>query len=218
MGRPRASGAAASREAAREDVLAAAAELFTGAGFAATTTREIAQRAGLKQASLYYHFPTKEAILTELLTETVRPSLRLGESVLGRDEPCAAKLWALAYSDIRMLGGARHNVGALYLLPEVSGPGFERFQAERAALKATYRRLGRDVLAESPAKAGAGLDVLTDLVFSVVEGVIIARRETPAPDVDDYARGGADAVLRILGVTPDGQTVKRAHTLLAAVS
>lgn len=72
------------------------------------------------------------------------------------------------------------------------------------------------MLTEPP--ENVGLDVPTDLVFSVIEGVITARRENPAPDVDDYARGGAGAVLRMLGVTPDGQTVKQAHALLAALT
>src|SRR5437762_2085689 len=39
VGRPRASGAAANRPDARQAVLDAAGELFTGAGYAATTTR-----------------------------------------------------------------------------------------------------------------------------------------------------------------------------------
>ena len=75
VGRPRASGAAASKQDARQALLGAAAELFTAAGYTATTTRAIAESAGLRQASLYYHFPAKEDILAALLAETVRPSL-----------------------------------------------------------------------------------------------------------------------------------------------
>ena len=38
----------------REQVLHAAAQLFVTKGFAATSTREIADKVGIRQASLYY--------------------------------------------------------------------------------------------------------------------------------------------------------------------
>ena len=139
VGRPRASGAAASRPDARQAVLDAAGALFTDAGYAATTTRAIAERAGLRQASLYYHFPAKEDILAALLADTVRPSLAVAADLLAADAPVAARLWALAYADIRLLGGARHNLGALYLLPEVASPNLARFRSERAELRSVYR-------------------------------------------------------------------------------
>src|SRR5690606_6446151 len=51
----------------REQVLEAAALLFTSKGFAATSTREIAEAVGIRQASLYYHFAGKDEILAALL-------------------------------------------------------------------------------------------------------------------------------------------------------
>src|SRR5262245_8778590 len=122
----------ASSQDAKRAVLEAAAELFTATGYAATTTRSIAESAGLRQATLYYHFPAKEDILCALLAETVRPSLEVARALLSADGDAATKLWALAYSDIRLLGMARFNLGALYLLPEVASPGLASFRGERA--------------------------------------------------------------------------------------
>ena len=195
VGRPRASGAAASRPDARQAVLDAAGELFTGAGYAATTTRAIAERAGLRQASLYYHFPAKEDILAALLAGTVRPSLELAAGLVGGDAPVAVRLWALAYADIGLLGGARHNLGALYLLPEVASPNLARFRAERAELKAVYGEL--------VAAAGVAPDALTvrtDLVFGLVESIAVTRRDNPALDVETHSREGADGVVRLAGL------------------
>ena len=48
----------------REEILAAAAGLFAERGYAATSTRLIADTVGIRQASLYYHFANKEQILS----------------------------------------------------------------------------------------------------------------------------------------------------------
>jgi AcrR family transcriptional regulator len=208
VGRPRASGAAASKDDARQALLGAAAELFTAAGYAATTTRAIAESAGLRQASLYYHFPAKEDILAELLAETVRPSLEVARAVVVSASPVAARLWALTYSDIRLLGTARYNLGALYLLPEVSAPNLAGFRAERAELKAAYGTLIAEL-------AGVPLGTLTDLVFGLVESTAIVRRDDPDLDVEAHARHGADGVLRLTGLAPGDDLRRAAQALLA---
>jgi AcrR family transcriptional regulator len=193
VGRPRASGAAASSEDAKQAVLEAAAELFTATGYAATSTRAIAERAGLRQASLYYHFPAKEDILSALLAETVRPSLRTARRLLRTEALVAERLWALSYSDTRLLGNARHNLGVLYLLPEVAADGLATFRAERAELKAAYRTFIEGIPDVAPARTRA------DLVFGLVESVAVVRRDEPGLEVDRFARWAADGVLRLAG-------------------
>jgi len=51
----------------RGRILLAGLELFAGRGYHATSIRDIAAAAGLTSASLYTHFASKEAILTELV-------------------------------------------------------------------------------------------------------------------------------------------------------
>lgn len=46
-----------------------ALELFTAQGYEATSLRQIAERLGINKASLYYHFPNKQAILRSLIEE-----------------------------------------------------------------------------------------------------------------------------------------------------
>lgn len=193
VGRPRASGATASSQDAKRAVLGAAAELFTTTGYSATTTRAIAELAGLRQASLYYHFPAKEDILFALLAETVRPSLEVARVLLGTGTDVGARLWALAYSDIRLLGTAQHNLGALYLLPEVAAPSMATFRTERAELKAAYRALIDLIPDEAP------VTTRTDLVFGLVESIAVVRRDEPDLDIEAHSRHGADGVLRLAG-------------------
>jgi AcrR family transcriptional regulator len=51
----------------RERILAVANELFTEQGYEGTSLREIADRLDITKAALYYHFRSKDEILTTLL-------------------------------------------------------------------------------------------------------------------------------------------------------
>ena len=52
--------------ATRERLLDAAVDAFAAAGFAGTTTRDIAARAGMSPAAVYVHHATKEDLLYEI--------------------------------------------------------------------------------------------------------------------------------------------------------
>jgi AcrR family transcriptional regulator len=58
------------REATRDAIVAAAAMLFGGKGFAATTIDEIAAAAGVAKGAVYHHFPSKEAVFEAVLRKT----------------------------------------------------------------------------------------------------------------------------------------------------
>ncbi|WP_069466239.1 TetR/AcrR family transcriptional regulator [Actinacidiphila rubida] len=195
VGRPRAQGRPESGLSPREELLAAAAELFTTRGYTATTTRALAERAGMRQASMYHYVGGKEDLLADLLEGTVTPSLRLARS-LAADEgrPAGARLWELCRSDAELLCSGPHNLGALYLLPEVAAPRFAGFHRARAELKDAYARL----LAATAPCAGLAADALAlraDLLFALIEGLILANRSSP-----DFTAAAADAALRIAGV------------------
>ncbi len=56
-------------ERTRQAVIEAAYELFLEQGYAATSMRQIAERSGLALGGIYNHFPSKEAIFSELIIE-----------------------------------------------------------------------------------------------------------------------------------------------------
>ena len=204
-GRPRAVPDSTPELAPREQILLAAAALFTEQGFGGTSTRAIAQASGIRQASLYYHFAGKDDILAELLDRSVRPSTEMARRLerAAGDDPgaAAAALHALAEADVTLLAAVPHNIGSLYLLPEVRDQRFDDFRAQRAALQATYGRLGTLAQALAGPDRGNPLPAaaLGALLIQVVEVVIPLRRnEEPVPDPHPGAI--ADAVLRLVGL------------------
>lgn len=192
-GRPRASGESLTGLGTREDILAAAARLFTETGFSGTSTHAIAHAAGVRQASLYHHFSGKHEILLALLISTVEPSLEVAAALAARPEPATTRLWALCASDAAQLLAGEDNRGALYMLPELHDPRLAQFHELRAELEARYTDLIAACGALEP-------ESVAGLVIGLVESVIIRRRRAPGAVTPADAPTIASAAVRILAV------------------
>jgi TetR/AcrR family transcriptional regulator len=88
MPRPQPSKQTARREKTRAAILAAAQDAFAEGGFGGARVEEIAQRAGVKRASIFYYFEGKQDLyqtvlhtLVSPLLDDVRKVLSLGEQV-----------------------------------------------------------------------------------------------------------------------------------------
>ena len=75
-----AAGRPAGADAAQR-LIDAAAEAFAAKGFHATTTRDIAARAGMSPAGVYVHFATKEDLLFHLSEQGHLAALRIIEAM-----------------------------------------------------------------------------------------------------------------------------------------
>lgn len=176
VGRPRHSAPLRAGASAREQILDAAAEMFSEQGYAAVSTRKIAEAVGVKQATLYYHFGSKEDILAGLLAGTVTPSLAFAARLPSTEEPPHAQLFALAYYDVGMLCVSPWNIGALNFLPEVRSERFAEFRRDRELLCQEY---GRQITngVERGLFSVDSTDVATQLVFALAESVIGMRSD-----------------------------------------
>ena len=188
----------------RDQILDAAAQLFVTRSFGGTSTREIADRVGIRQASLYYHFAGKDEIVSVLLARTVRPTLDQLDKIneIADRSGQAAALYALIMVDTQTLADAPHNTGLLAYLPDVRV--LEAFGPHEAALDdlaATYEQLSREI-------AGSR-DLPRRMAITQAEGVI--RRRTEGDELDARARHAiAAAVLRSCGVDEDTITIASA--------
>lgn len=183
----------------REQILEAAARLFTSKGYAATSTREIAEAVGIRQASLYYHFTGKGEIVTELLAQTIRPTVDSVARIESLTDDPDAVMYLVALTDVRTLVGAPHNIGWLYLAPDVAQvEGFEEFTAARDGLAATYARLAEPVT--TPDVLGSlGAVRLGEKLVHNVEEVIGLRHAGRRVGMED-ALGIASSCLRLCGI------------------
>ncbi|MDR7312884.1 AcrR family transcriptional regulator [Nocardioides luteus] len=190
----------------RDQILDAAARLFVSQGFAATSTREIADQVGIRQASLYYHFAGKDEILVELLRKSVRPTTDKVEKIRNQVPPLdvATALYLLVLVDVRTLADVPHNVGMLYLLPDVTnGEVYTQFREEHDELTEAYTDLAAKVASETVLST-IGLKQLGNMLVQQVEGVINMRTEDPVRRIScPEAWAIASSCLRICGVSED---------------
>lgn len=82
MATPRRRGERAQTLARRQEIVAAGLVVFSSSGFHGASLRDVAERAGLSQAGLLHHFPSKKHLLKAVLTWRDDEARRqLGESV-----------------------------------------------------------------------------------------------------------------------------------------
>jgi AcrR family transcriptional regulator len=208
-GRPRLTSRRRPGTTARDEILDAAGELFTTRGYASTSTRTIAEAVGVRQASLYHYFKTKDDILSALLHQTVTPTLCFIPSLSGALPPLSAveHLHALAVFDGTQLLHSRWNLGALYLLPELRGARLGSFWAERERLRLHYLAISRTIVADTGVA-----DEAADLPFRLVESLVNMRTKHHGAERSSLPEHIADACVRVLGVAETEIAALRGRT------
>lgn len=83
-------------------IVKAALPLFARKGFAETTTRELAAAAGISEPLLYKHFPSKEALYTEIQNFSCQKTDAITQR-LDELKPSTSTLVHLVYHLMRML-------------------------------------------------------------------------------------------------------------------
>jgi AcrR family transcriptional regulator len=77
------------------EIVDAAAEVFAERGYHGASTQAIADVLGIRQASLYYYFPSKEAALEQVCMRGVEGFVEQAAATAAGDEPAPEKLRAL---------------------------------------------------------------------------------------------------------------------------
>ena len=91
-----------SAEQRREAIVRAALPLFARKGFANTTTRELAEAAGVSEALIYKHFPSKESLYAEIQNTGCKDKDHGLEKLAGA-EPSTSTLVHIVYYLLRTI-------------------------------------------------------------------------------------------------------------------
>lgn len=92
----------------RSAILHSSAELFARKGVAATTVREIADEVGVLSGSLYHYFPSKDAIVNEIITSYLGELLTSYAEVTGADLDPRGRMHGLVLASLRMAEAQPH--------------------------------------------------------------------------------------------------------------
>jgi AcrR family transcriptional regulator len=188
-------------DAARRLVIAAV-EAFAERGYHATTTRDIASRAGMSPAALYIHYKTKEELLYQISVVGHRLSLGLLRDAANAEAGAAERLAGAVRSFVRW--HAEHHTTGRVVQYEIGALGPEHY-AEVVALRreseAAVRSVIRDGVASGdfdvPDVSGTTVALLS-LCIDVARWFNPGGRRTP----DEIGAQYADLALRMVGYAP----------------
>jgi AcrR family transcriptional regulator len=185
-------------DAARR-LLVAAVEAFAERGYHATTTRDIAGRAGMSPAALYIHYKTKEELLHRISRIGHEKALEILRTAARRDGSAAERLADAVSSFVRWHAGRRTTARVVQYELDALGPD------ARAEIVALRRQCDAEVrgIIEDGVAAGE-FDVLDvwattlavlSLCIDVARWFNIDGPRTP----DEVGALYADLVLRMVG-------------------
>ncbi|HEU4948822.1 MAG TPA: TetR/AcrR family transcriptional regulator [Kribbella sp.] len=162
---------------------AAARRLLTGAiaafaehGYQATTTRDIASRAGMSPAALYVHYPSKERLLFEISLYGHRAALEVLASAAGGTPAERLRAMVVAFTAWH----AEHHTIARVVQYELAALSPEHL-AEVAAIRRSISAEVEQVLAAGAADGSFRVDDLPRTTLAVLSlSIDVARWFDPA--------------------------------------
>ncbi|WP_326597800.1 TetR/AcrR family transcriptional regulator [Streptomyces sp. NBC_01803] len=188
----------------RERILVEAARLFARVGYRAASTRDIAAAVGVRQPSLFHHFPSKASILSELLAYSYGPTVRTCEHLAALPGPAAPRLYAYVSWDLTYIHRSPYDLHGLHTDEVLGDPAFAASETLAERLHAGLRR----IVAQG-AESGEFVVVEPRLAQEMITGVLLAnirvRQEGWAGGPEragELAEAGASFVLR--GLLPGG--------------
>ncbi len=195
----------------RRRILDAAAEAFLNRGYAATTLRQIADAVGMKAGSLYYHFESKD----ELLTAVLQRGIAVMEEAFTVAEAAAASRDPQG----RLEAHVRAHLGALFEHGPYTAAHVTTFHTAPPAvrrrvvpLRDAYERRWADLFAELA--RGGHLDPGVDprlarlLLFGAMNTTIEWFRPDGELDLDALAGAVTRQTWRGLAADPHGEAAR----------
>jgi AcrR family transcriptional regulator len=190
------------------EVLDVAATVFAEKSYAGASTRDIAERLGVRQASLYYYFPSKEAALAAICELGVKDFISNLQAIMAEPISASDKLRAAIANHLAPL--RRHpdaNYICVFLRHRHELPNGPR-QAI-AALAHTYQDLIERLFAAGTQarEFRADLDpklatlALLGLCNSVITSRGVPRSSTIDAMIEEYARIVIGGVMTEQGAT-----------------
>ncbi|MCP3936029.1 MAG: TetR/AcrR family transcriptional regulator [Actinomycetia bacterium] len=176
----------------RERIRDEAAALFREKGFNGTSMSDLAKAVGITKSSLYHHFPSKQALLAEIVELTVNRVSPLVQQVADSDRPVDERLGnAVAIHTV----AAIHDQDAVacfteegrYLSPEFMAPHI----VERDRYELIFRQMFEEGMTSGafvPQDADLAVKAILGMCNSVVRWYRPGGTHTPEQIAEDFAR------------------------------
>ena len=142
------------KEQTKEKILAAALELFRKNGLDGTTTKQISQKAGIAEGTLFNYFKTKEDLALFFFQKETHQLIEwFGREARLQRAPLPEQLFAIIHRQLEYIAPYEEFLGAVFFRSLQPHSKLSPLSLESQELRLKYLRFLRDVLARAEAKA-----------------------------------------------------------------
>jgi AcrR family transcriptional regulator len=184
-----------------DEIIDAAARVFAERGYHGTTTQAIADVLGMRQASLYYYFPSKEAALEEVCARGTDVFVEGAERVMQMDVPPLEKLKLLIASHLApiqtMPDYVRVFINERRYLPDASR---KRVGRKSRRIERFFELVIQDGIDDGSIRNGTDARLAMLAVLGMCNAVINWREADRNQDIGEIASGFAEIVAKGLVV------------------
>lgn len=188
------------------EALGAAATAFAEKGYLGASTKDIADRLGIRQGSLYYYFPSKEAALAAICELGVKDFIGNLREILAQPIPAAEKLRAAVANHLSPL---RTHPEADYIRVfirhrhELPSGARQAVAALARGYQGLIEQLFVEGIASGQFRAGLNPQLATLALLGLCNSVISARALPRSSSIDDIIAEYAGIVIG--GVVSGGE-------------
>lgn len=181
-------GTLARRTFDEEVVLDAAAHVFRRRGYGGATVREVAQAAGMLPGSLHYRYPSKEALLLDLMERALNRVLGSGRAAVeaARDPVERLRLALRAHLETLLSGDDDFYV-LLYDWRSLQGPAMNAMLRLRSRYEQFWDDLLQDAIRAGWARPGIDAELLRQFGFGALNWVAQWRQENDPRTAEQIA-------------------------------
>ncbi len=161
-----------------EVVLDAAAHVFRKRGFGGATVREVAQAAGMLPGSLHYRYPSKEALLLDLVERAINRVLQGGRAAVDAARDPVERLRLALRAHLQLLLSGEDDVYVLlYDWRSLQGPAMHAMLRLRSRYEQFWDDLLQDALRAGWARPGVDAELVRQFGFGALNWVAQWRQE-----------------------------------------
>jgi len=191
-------------EQTRNQIFAAALELFREQGFDATTMQQVAARAEVAKSAAYYYFPSKEAIIQAYYEIIQAEQERLCGEAFARQRALKPRLTAAMHSKFDLAKDDRNLLGVVFRYTGEPAHPLSCLGRGTAEIRRRSIQVFRNAIADSDAKLPRDLlELLPLALWALQMGLLVMFLYDTSPGqrrTRSLADGSLDLTLKLLSL------------------
>lgn len=171
------------RDRSREEILEAARRVLLSNGVAAMTLDAVAKEVGMSKTGLYYYFPSKDALIFELVYGVLEGQARAVDDAVQKADDGSSALHAIVNETVNTFAPRLDDFRLAFFFGQAGGAGAVHWNADQFArirplnelLFARATAMLRDQQEKRPTRSGVEPRLLAFLAYLAAIGLLTMK-------------------------------------------